>query len=626
VPAHQYGIFQVDHEVVGPDTIRLSVSVVVPAPIPTFGGQALRLGSTIVDSRRPRTLLELDLMNKKLKTGFLARVSFRLDVGNGSVQVKAHAESKVLGKEPLGPWNVEVPIQYFWPRPPARPLGKAQVAHVVVVMMENRSFDNMLGWLYAEQSNRPPINIPSRPTPTYEGLVADTYFNYSSRSTEKIFAARPPTGRHPWQVPDPDPNELFDSITAQIFGQKAPSPGEAASMGGFVKDYQRLTHKCLGVASMCPEHTKPTSEVRDNAAFSQIMQSYGPKEVPVLSALARSYAVCDGWYASAPCQTWPNRAFVHAGSSGGKVNNCEFGLTDCVPLPYDIKTVFNALEDAGKSWCVYYGPNNAHGIPLGSLVRAQFLPRLGSPLLNAHFRSFEEFKSHANDGLLPAYSFVEPCMMDSQGHEDDEHPPHDVRRGEHFLYEVWKAVSSGREWQKTLLIITYDEHGGCYDHMPPPWTAVRPDTSRSQDGSTFAFNRFGVRVPAVVVSPHIEPGTVFRSATEVPYDHTSILATLRDWLQLPPRRFLASKRVERAPTLASVLTLSTPRSDLPAISPPAPLLLQAAAPPLARRRLTSPQLSLLATAARQNRALWGIWTPPGRSRRHRPPASRRRRR
>ena len=623
MPGQQYGIFQVDYEVVGPDTIKLNVSVVVPAPVPEIGGSTLRLGSTTLGPRRPPATLELDLMNKKLKTGFLARASFSLDLGNCTIRFKAHAESKVFGKEPLGPWNVEFPIEYFWPRPPALPLGKAQIAHVVVVMMENRSFDNLLGWLYADQSNRPPINIPSRPTPTYEGLVENAYFNCPNNSTEKLFATRPPTGGHPWQVPDPDPNELFDSITAQIFGRDAPSPGEGASMGGFVKDYQRLAHKCLGVASMCPEHTKPTHEVRDNADFRQIMQSYGPEQVPVLSALARNYAVCDGWYASAPCQTWPNRAFVHAGTSWGKVNNCELGLTDCVPLAYNVKTVFNVLEDLGKSWCVYYGPNNADHIgPLGSLVRAQFLPRLGSPLLDAHFRRFEEFKTHAKEGRLPAYSFIEPCMMDSQGHENDEHPPHDVRRGEQFLYEVWQAVSTGREWHETLLIITYDEHGGCYDHVPPPWTAVRPDTSGPQRGSTFAFNRFGVRVPAVVVSPYIEPGTVFRSATAVPYDHTSILATLRDWLELPAPRFLASKRVERAPTLASVLTLSRPRTDLPHVEAP-PQLLLAAVPARLNRRLNSLQLSLLATTARQSRVGKGILTKSVRSKSRRSPARRR---
>jgi phospholipase C len=124
-------------------------------------------------------------------------------------------------------------------------------------------------------------------------------------------------------------------------------------------------------------------------------------------------------------------------------------------------------------------------------------------------------------------------------------------------------VSTGANWAQTLLVITYDEHGGCYDHVPPPWGAIVPDTASFPGAQGFRFNRFGVRVPAVVVSPLIEPGTVFRSPTGIPFDHTSILATLRDWLSIPASAMLPSQRIKAAPTLEFLLTRDQPRDSLP---------------------------------------------------------------
>jgi phospholipase C len=127
-------------------------------------------------------------------------------------------------------------------------------------------------------------------------------------------------------------------------------------------------------------------------------------------------------------------------------------------------------------------------------------------------------------------------------------------------------VSTGKNWNNTLLVITFDEHGGCYDHVEPP-PATPPDDASNPGEEGFCFDRYGVRVPTLLISPYIEAGTVFRSPNEMPYDHTSILATLRDWLQIPGEKMLASERVKKAPTFGNVLTRSTPRLELPAISP-----------------------------------------------------------
>jgi phospholipase C len=414
-----------------------------------------------------------------------------------------------------------------------------QIKHLVVVMMENRSFDNLLGFLYADVNNQPPINIPAPPSgaqTTFDGLIdsnpTSPYWNpsngdyFTGKDPVKVFATRGTTGAQPFLVPDHDPHEEFANITLQIMG---PSGWTGPKMMGFLVDY----------ITTDPGHPEKAN---------QLMASYGPEQVSMISQLARNYAVSDRWFCSTPNQTLPNRAFMHAGTSMGRVNN--------KPEPlYDADTIFEVLEDTGHSWKVY---NDTF---LMSCARLQF-PQLWEPLLKPHFRGMEEFEEDAAAGSLPEYSFVEPSF---QIEPNDMHPPHDVSLGEQFLLRVWKAVSGGKNWNSTLLVITFDEHGGCYDHVEPP-PAIPPDAASNPGEAGFRFDRYGVRIPTLLISPYIEAGTVFRSPTAVPYDHTSILATLRDWLKIPAERMLRSERVAQAPTFANVLTRSQPRADLPAIA------------------------------------------------------------
>jgi phospholipase C len=419
--------------------------------------------------------------------------------------------------------------------------GIENIEHVVVVMMENRSFDNLLGWLYSP-TDPPAGNIPEQTPPTFDGLLPGKYFNQAGGSSSpKVSASRPPTT---WPsnpnsncVPTPDPHEEFVHITNQIFGTETPAPGAVADMSGFLKDY--------------------ASTAAGTASAAQIMETYGPAEANVIKGLARNFAVCDAWFASCPCQTWPNRGFVHTGSSDGHINNDNYEL-------YDIQTIFNVLEARKIAWGVF-----ADRTLIPSLTWGQFLPRVAP--YSGNFHRFDSFaglcraKADANvSSKLPAYSFIEPRFVAEVGlfkidYPSDYHPPHNVCRGETFLASVYEAVRTSPYRDKILLIITCDEHGGCYDHVPPPTGAVSPIPGGvSRDGS-FHFDRFGVRVPAVVVSSYVRPGTVFRAAPgKTPYDHTSILATLRDWLvpgNDPAHPFLPSPRIAAAPTLQSVLTL-----------------------------------------------------------------------
>ncbi|HEX9629271.1 MAG TPA: alkaline phosphatase family protein, partial [Pyrinomonadaceae bacterium] len=210
------------------------------------------------------------------------------------------------------------------------PVGMDNIEHVVVLMMENRSFDNLLGWLYADQGNQPPRNIPPQTPPSFEGLVPGKYCNKGPALHPGVVCASEPTSR--WSsynnamvVPAPDPGELFDQMTRQIFGTATPPSTATANMSGFLLDYVDQAGPVIA---------------------PQIMQCYSPQQVNVISQLARSFAVSDRWQASAPCQTWPNRGFVHTGSSDGHINNDD-------SEPYDIQTIFNVMNDQGLSWGVY---------------------------------------------------------------------------------------------------------------------------------------------------------------------------------------------------------------------------------------------------------------------------------
>jgi phospholipase C len=423
--------------------------------------------------------------------------------------------------------------------------GLQKIEHIVVVMFENRSFDNLLGWLYADSDNRPAANLPVQVPPTFDGLEAKTYFNQlDAPGSPPVFATHPPKSWPPVcpqarQVPTPDPHEEFDYVTKQLFGRTAPTPGTVPDMSGFLQSY--------------------ATTAAGPACAGQIMESYGPAEASVINSLARNFAVCDRWFSSAPTETWPNRGFVHTGSSDGHINNEDYE-------PYGNRTLFNALsEQDEKSWGVFHDTDYVPA--LTQIQFAQLWDKLD------HFHKFAEFKRRcaargAGDpaNRLPAYSFLEPRFLPEPGpwwrlfwpfFPNDYHPPHDVRRGERFLSKVYNAVRSSPYRDKILLVITFDEHGGCYDHVAPPWGSVAPQPGPVATKNGFKFDRLGVRVPTIVVSSYVTPGTVFRAGPgEPPYDHTSIVATLKNWRKLPddPARFLASPRIGSAPTLDRVLT------------------------------------------------------------------------
>jgi len=386
-------------------------------------------------------------------------------------------------------------------------------------MLENRSFDHMLGFLYPNKTG--PNGQP------FEGLLGTESNNDASGNAVQVFQINTATP-DAYFMPGADPGEGYANTNSQLFGTgKEPTPAVATN-SGFVTNY---------AASITYDTNVHRTPVAGTVA-SNIMGIFPPSALPVLSGLAAGFAVCDQWYSSVPTETFPNRAFACAGTSQGHMNDSTSS--------YTVQSIFGLMTAHNLTWKIY-------GYNEEPLTRANYPDTTSAP--DTCFGKFADFQSDAAGGTLPQYSFLEPSWG-STG--NSQHPNYDVALGEAFIQQVYQALHSGPGWDQTLLIITYDEHGGCYDHVPPPSGAVPPDSSAGEFG--FDFTRFGVRVPAVLVSPLIPAGTIYRVPPgSTPIDHTSVLKTIELRWGLPA----LTARDAAAPDLSGVLTLTTPRTDDP---------------------------------------------------------------
>lgn len=453
------------------------------------------------------------------------------------------------------------------------PASPHKIKHVIVMMFENRSFDSMLGFLYKDSNNKSPQGH------SFEGLTG-TETNPDSQGNAISVFPIVNDNEYAYYMPKKDPGEGFANTNFQLFGAgSAPYPKGIAPNQGFVRDFENgiatypeeQKEKAASPAPVPkPQQSISSSESSDHYHNYQsddyqkwrkatppseglkvvpdfpgtlpkdIMGIYTSEMLPILSGLAKGYAVCDHWYCSAPTETLPNRAFTHMATSQGY-------LYDEVHS-YSAKSIFKHLNDNGHTWGLF--GNN--GTPL-TLAFCQDIADLPKSKGN-QTGSFEDFKTTLNNKTLPEYTFLEP-VWGTQG--NSQHPNYNVAAGEAYLQEIYEAVKSSEYWEDTLLIVTYDEHGGCYDHVTPPENAVSPPAKSAAFG--FDFTRFGVRVPAVLISPYIEAGTVFRPSGSTPLDHTSILATLENYFDMPP----LTDRDKAAPDVMEVLTRSAPRTDDP---------------------------------------------------------------
>lgn len=395
------------------------------------------------------------------------------------------------------------------------------IEHVVVLMLENRSFDHMLGFLYADAGNRSPAGQP------FEGLTGGESNPGTDGQPVAVFKIQS-TDENAYFMPGADPGEGYAATNSELFGTtQAPDPPVATNQG-FVKDF----------AYTLGWQQKKGWSILPGTVADNIMGCFTPEMLPVLSGLARGYAVCDHWYSPAPTETLPNRAFANAGTSQGHMNDNTKSFT--------VPSIFGLMSQHGQNWAIY-------GYDSQPLTRLNFPDTTAADA--SHFGLFKDFQAAAASGTLPAYSFLEPDWGETG---NSQHPNYDVALGEQLIHDTYYALRNGPAWDRTLLLVTYDEHGGCYDHVAPPGGATPPDDCAGE--YSFDFKRFGVRVPAVIVSPLVAAGTVFRVPEgSTPLDHTSILKTLEVRWGLPA----LTARDAAAPDFGDVLTLATPRTDDP---------------------------------------------------------------
>jgi phospholipase C len=458
--------------------------------------------------------------------------------------------------------------------------------HVVVVMFENRSFDNLLGRLYE------PGEVAS-----FEGVIGKNLSNPVPEWAEH----RPDDGIVRYGVaanmntPNPDSGEEYPHINTQLFGILAeenrgkvdaedsfnePAEGQTATMDGFVADYISMLMVELG--------RQPTVE-----EYSQIMTGYTPEQMPVLSGIARGFATFDHWFCDVPTCTYPNRSFFHAGQSTGYVVN--MSPPGCFPKTNNAETLFDRLDAAGLTWKVYCDPPSHY-----SLTGVIHAPRL-APKFATNFFSTRQFFEDAERGELPTYSFIEPQIIgwnhndmhppfggmlgllaeklgapDAAGMTFD--PPSSLIAGEDLLARIYNAIRAssspaGSNHLNTTLLVTFDEHGGTYDHVPPP-SAVPPDGKGAPGQMGFTFNRSGIRISTLAISAWIPERTVINDE----YRATSLLATMREHFNLGDP-FTA--REASARSFSDIFTLTSPRAqeDWPEITPrPVPKLDDALVP------------------------------------------------
>jgi phospholipase C len=397
----------------------------------------------------------------------------------------------------------------------------SSINHIVVLMLENRSFDHMLGFLYADSGNVSPAGQP------FAGLTGQESNPDGTGGNVAVYQIKA-SDQGAYFMPGADPGEGYKATNSELYGTVSPTQNAAATDQGFVTDFSYT----LGWEA------KEGWSILQGATASNIMGMFTPETLPVLSGLARGFAVCDHWYSSVPTETLPNRAFVCCATSQGHM--------DDTTTSYTAPSIFGLLSKHMIDWSVY-------GYTSDPLTRHDF-----SDISSAsadHFGLFTDFKAAAAAGTLSSYVFLEPSW-ESAG--NSQHPNYDVAKGEQLIHDVYYALRNGPQWNETLLIITYDEHGGCYDHVIPPSGAVPPDKSIGEFG--FDFTRFGLRVPAVLVSPLIAAGTVYPVVgATTPIDHTSILKTVEQRFGLPA----LTARDAAAPGLGAVLTLKTARTDDP---------------------------------------------------------------
>jgi phospholipase C len=371
------------------------------------------------------------------------------------------------------------------------------IKHVVLLLLENRSFDQMLGCFQEIYPNLDGVdaNAPAR-------VNSDGARQYQQLPTEVE------------QTPV-DPRHDTKHVLNQL------KDGNA----GFVRDFA--------------EFYGATASPDDR----QLIMSYYPRMfLPALHRMARDFTICDHWFSSLPGPTWPNRFFAFSGTASGRVDmpdGIKHPDLDNLIFRQHQTTLFDRLNEAGKSWKVYFYdfPSSlilTHQRELQNLVKYHKIDRFFQDV--AHLKADE----------FPDFTLIEPKYAGQD--QNDDHPPHNIMKGEKLIADVYDGLRSNEElWKSSLLVVLFDEHGGFYDHVSPP-PAVPPDEHHEE----YSFDRLGVRVPAVLVSPWVS-----KRVEKTQFDHTSLLKYLVNKWGLGP----LGARTAAANSIGVAITETAPRID-----------------------------------------------------------------
>jgi len=417
------------------------------------------------------------------------------------------------------------------PAPTDEAAGRlAQIDHIVVLMLENRSFDHMLGYLSL------PAALGGRERSDVDGLRGPDV-NFNEHSGERYPIHHLNRTQFDGEAEDPD--------------HSGPSVDEQLSNGGqgFVENFARWSAaqaQKLGVPLPDP---------------GLIMGYYNGEDLPVYEHLAAEYCVVDRWFSSVPGATWPNRLYALCGQAAGS-------RVDASPPIYDLPSFVRYLDEANVDWRWYsFDPGTLRAADpeyrLSHHDRFGYVDQRKLSIREEEVGRLVEKGSFLDDvaaGNLPAVSWLDPHFKDLRvlgPDSNDDHPPSDVIAGQDLVLTVYHALSANAQtWPKTLLIIAYDEHGGFYDHVPPP-----PAVDDQPD-----FQRHGVRVPALLVSPLVRPGSTSTSllGADFFFDHTSIMKTIftrfcQSGGQIPAM----TARAAASNHLGHLLSDGAPRADVP---------------------------------------------------------------
>lgn len=379
-----------------------------------------------------------------------------------------------------------------------------QIEHIVVVMLENRSFDHMLGYL-----SLPPA-LGGKGRKDVDGLKGTETNDDDNGVPFPVMRMASPTMNG-------DPCHEWDCIEEQL----------SMNNGGFLMNYAKV--------------------VTSNPEF--IMHYFIGADVPVYDDVAAQFSICDRYFCSLPGPTQPNRAYSLAGTSDSKKHN--FTAQELLAgKGFAGKTIFEFLP-ANVTWRAY--SHDISSLRFFKKFRTALVPQIDK---------ITKFFADAKSGTLPNVSWIDPDfgMAVFPGPPNDDHPKHDTRHCQNLVSDVYNALLASPQWNKTLLIVTYDEHGGFYDHVSP-----RQFTPLDDD-SNFAF--YGVRVPLFLISPWVAKQQAYGSNThgmaaeDLVFDHASILRTIL-------KRFATdtsgtpsmTRRVDTATDLSALLTENAPRTD-----------------------------------------------------------------